>query len=173
MTAQAGEFLRIGTQEYHMENILWLPEDHSRIQVFKPEEGKDNIPEIHVIHDSNDPINRRKHILYGSTACWRGYIGTWELKNRQLYLVELLSRRYALLDDTPIFANWYTGRLIMILGEILKKSTFRNQSIYEYTLTIMIERGVQIDEAQLIDHRSGFHKSRNLSEHELRVGNFT
>ncbi len=40
-----------------------------------------------------DSISRPDNIFakygYNSTACWRGYIGFWELKNDSLYLVEL------------------------------------------------------------------------------------
>ena len=31
---------------------------------------------------------------YRTTACWRGYIGTWYLENNQLYLINLKGTKY-------------------------------------------------------------------------------
>jgi len=47
-----------------------------------------------------------------STACWRGYIATWEIKDGRLYLVELSDRHtYRLEGDEPLFAEWFSGAL--------------------------------------------------------------
>ena len=47
-----------------------------------------------------------------STACWRGYIATWEIKDGRLYLVELSDRyTYRLEGEEPIFAEWFSGDL--------------------------------------------------------------
>ena len=43
-----------------------------------------------------------------STACRRGYIGVWEIKDEKLYLANI-SGRYQLLADDPVLADWFTG----------------------------------------------------------------
>jgi len=47
-----------------------------------------------------------------STACWRGYVGTWEIKDNKLYLVDFRSPNYELARRPPIFADWITDKLM-------------------------------------------------------------
>ena len=54
-----------------------------------------------------------------STACWRGYVGTWEIKDDKLYLVKLSSSRYELVREPPIFANWITDKLMFTTGKTI------------------------------------------------------
>ncbi|UJF24065.1 DUF4433 domain-containing protein [Suttonella sp. R2A3] len=50
---------------------------------------------------------------YGvASFCWREYIGTWEIKNGGLYLVDL-GGNYTLKDGEPILAEWYTGEMVI------------------------------------------------------------
>lgn len=75
---------------------------------------------------------------YSSTANYRGYIGTWEVRDRQLYLVQLCwddgwrNGEIAIDDDTrtslfhavpcedfPIPARWFSGALRISLGRRL------------------------------------------------------
>lgn len=69
-----------------------------------------------------------------SSANWRGYVATWEIKNDKLYLIEatiLVSdptdeheyRRKTITNDlypglSEVFADWYTGALIVPDGEM-------------------------------------------------------
>ncbi|EGU0150146.1 hypothetical protein JFQ72_004392 [Vibrio parahaemolyticus] len=46
-----------------------------------------------------------------SSACWRGYVGTWEIKDRRLFL-NSLQGKYKL-KTGPIAADWFTGQLII------------------------------------------------------------
>ena len=52
-----------------------------------------------------------------STACWRGYVGTWEIKDYKLYLVDLSSPNYELVRTPPIFADWITDKLMFTTGK--------------------------------------------------------
>lgn len=45
-------------------------------------------------------------------ACWRGYVGTWEIKNDKLFLNKILGK-FKLRSSLPIFANWFSGTLII------------------------------------------------------------
>lgn len=64
-----------------------------------------------------------------STACWRGYVGTWEIKNNDLYLVSLREgypRTGAIPLEkvnpkwvSPVKATWFTGTIRIGRGEVL------------------------------------------------------
>ncbi|MBV7299359.1 hypothetical protein [Enterovibrio paralichthyis] len=45
-----------------------------------------------------------------SSLCWRGYVGTWEIANRRLYL-NSVDGKYIV--TTPVFADWYCGTLVI------------------------------------------------------------
>lgn len=64
-----------------------------------------------------------------STACWRGYVGNWQIKNSKLYLVGL-KEGYPSTDEislysvnpewvSPVFANWFTGSIRIGKGKVL------------------------------------------------------
>lgn len=64
-------------------------------------------------------------VIKASSACWRGYIGTWELQNNTLYLVRLqdgVEREDIPADQLikdakyPIKADWFTGELRIATG---------------------------------------------------------
>ena len=61
-----------------------------------------------------------------STACWRGYTATWELRNRQLFLVEMTC--YSKGDQQAgielffagrkeVFADWFSGEIRLPRGK--------------------------------------------------------
>lgn len=87
-----------------------------------------------------------------STACSRGYYGTWEIAGDRLYLVKLeLSLRND--DDAGleaifpgfsdrVFAHWYTGTLRVPQGKLLEYFHGGYGSRYERDLHIEVESGV-------------------------------
>ena len=64
-----------------------------------------------------------------STACWRGYVGTWKIEKDELYLVALQEghpRAGAIpLDkvnpqwESPVKATWFSGTLRIGRGKVL------------------------------------------------------
>ena len=72
----------------------------------------------------SDEHPKPKLLSMGSTACWRGYIATWEVRNESLFL-KSLSKEALLNDDEtpiplqsvfpdgngPILADWFSGVL--------------------------------------------------------------
>ena len=57
-----------------------------------------------------------------STNCYRNYIGTWEIDAGTLYLVKLegkyrLKKRYGLFPAKKIFADWYSGTIVIPDGD--------------------------------------------------------
>ena len=73
-----------------------------------------------------DVQDRMKLLQMNSTALWRGYLGTWEVKGGKLWLVDLpatirehsggelhhADRELTWLfpdDEGPVLADWFTG----------------------------------------------------------------
>ena len=80
-----------------------------------------------------------------SSNCWRGYLGSWEIKDGRLYLLKL-ERDYELDGDEPLFADWVTEELHIIVepvfegmraglhgGEKIKKVKIKKGSVQDET----------------------------------------
>jgi hypothetical protein len=86
------------------------------------------------------------------TALWRGYIGTWEIIDDQLYLKGLegvlvntrkLSTKTFFPDASEkVFAHWYSGQLRVPQGKLLEYVHMGYGSVYESDLLIDVEKGV-------------------------------
>lgn len=86
------------------------------------------------------------------TALWRGYVGTWEILDDRLYLVELAGTledgsAAALSTVFPglpqrVFAHWYSGMLRVPEGRQLKYVHAGYGSRFERDRLIEFERGV-------------------------------
>ncbi len=133
MTAQVHENLILNGEETSMAFCPPLPEDDPRIIALK-----------------DDEMDQGSIIF--STACWREYIGTWEIKDGKFYLVHL-EGRYKLSGDTPILADWFTGTLRIPQGEMLHYVHMGYGSVFERELHIKIENGVVTD-SKMIDNRN-------------------
>ena len=96
-----------------------------------------------------------------STACWRGYVGQWEILLDRLYLVGI-SATYA--DGTGVgldslfpgftdrvFAHWYTGVINIPKGKLIKYVHMGYLSQYEQDLFLAVENGIVV-ETQLRDN---------------------
>ncbi len=83
-----------------------------------------------------------------STACWRGYIGTWEIIGDKLYLIALRGK-YKMLSSVPIIANWYTGTITIPTGKEIDTKTY--SSAYEKEIHIKVDKGIVI-ETTLVDN---------------------
>jgi len=44
-----------------------------------------------------------------SSACWRKYLGTWEVKDRRFYLVSIEGMFNLKEGSSPVFARWFSG----------------------------------------------------------------
>jgi len=87
-----------------------------------------------------------------STACWRRYIGQWEIIDARLYLVGIQARWE---DGTPVrleqlfpgyaqrvFAHWFTGTIRCSQGERLKYVHMGFASVFERDLLLDFTDGV-------------------------------
>jgi uncharacterized protein (TIGR02996 family) len=98
----------------------------------------------------------------GSTGCWRGYLGTWEVRDDALHLVRLvppdlpdaLNRLSAMFRDTrgSVEATWFSGLIISdrvsLPAERPDRERFLQEVARHWTFTVLVYRGkVLLDES--------------------------
>ena len=148
MTAQVQEKLILEGQELGMAFCPPLPKDSSQIVAVKSRSVRK------AIEEGSLP----QYIM--STACWRGYIGIWEIRSGRLYLNDVVGR-YKKASPEALFANWFSGVLRVPKGKILRAVNIGFASVHERELHIKIDRGVVVAE-QEIDN-----SSKHLDRNEL------
>ncbi|MBP1688071.1 MAG: hypothetical protein H6Q33_4214 [Deltaproteobacteria bacterium] len=152
MTAQIHEKLILDGEETSMAFCPSLPEGHPR--VFEP--GPDE-----VVRDAAD-------VVLFSTACWRGYQGTWEIKDGRFYLIALRGR-FQLRPGSPVLADWFSGVLRVPRGEKLLHVHMGFGSIYEQELHVKIENG-KVVTTRVVDSRAKKHDVREIGWKNLPGG---
>lgn len=94
-----------------------------------------------------------------TTALWRGYVGRWEVREGRLFLIGLTDFEGDTLDESrifeverlPIHATWYTGRLRVMSGKLLRYVHQYWASEYQTERVIRIREGIAAGEF-VIDH---------------------
>tara|TARA_A200000113_G_C8766651_1_gene322933 strand:- start:383 stop:811 length:429 start_codon:yes stop_codon:yes gene_type:complete len=93
--------------------------------------------------------------IYKSTALVRGYIGTWEIKSKKLYLVSLVGfidnnekvdLNYLFPNKTEVFADWFSGDIRIPEGELLEKINLGYASVFEKDRILTFKEGILISE---------------------------
>lgn len=134
MTDQVKEKLMYEGVEFSMEQCPSFPENDPRIKQLNH-------------HEINDPEG-----FIFSTACWRRYISTWEIKDNKFYLVDIIGI-YKLIDDLPILADWFSGVIKVPGGDLLSLNVQMGFKLeYEKELHLKIDRG-KVVESKIIDYR--------------------
>lgn len=105
-----------------------------------------------------------KGLVY-STACWRGYIGTWEIRDDHFYLVNL-SGKLRLRGDEPLLADWFSGTIRVPRGEILEYVHMGFGSVFEEELHVKIEKG-KVVASRIVDNRGKKHDGMKLGWRNL------
>ncbi len=101
----------------------------------------------------SDYLKTKRDIKFAfdSTACMRGYCGTWEIIDDQLYLVELKGKikGYVPVGVSHVFpgrdyafASWFNGSIRIPHGRMLKYAHAGFFSIFEKDLFMEFENGV-------------------------------
>lgn len=103
-----------------------------------------------------------------STACWRSYQATWQLEDKQLYLLRVVPcaaenpepidlRRWFVPDaQGRVAATWVTGRLAVALGNVLCYEPLGYTTIYERDWLLTLRQG-QLTQQQIFDNQSCRH----------------
>ena len=112
-------------------------------------------------HISTEPLktyleNRKDAgFVYNSTALVRGYIATWEIKNKRLLLISLIGfienqkqvdLNFLFPNETEVFASWFSGDIRIPEGKFLKKINLGYASIFEKDHLITFENGILVNE---------------------------
>ncbi len=103
--------------------------------------------------------------MISSTACWRGYQGTWEIREGRFYLVSLTGR-FRLNSNEPVFADWFCGVLRIPRGELIEYVHMGFGSVYAEELHVKIDGGMVID-SRPVDNRSKSYDKYKLSLQNL------
>lgn len=151
MTAQIHELLTIDGRKTSMAYCPPIPFDHPRI----------------LERDPSEPPGEGDGIIY-STACWRGYQGSWKIENGKMYLTAIRGR-FKFLGDDPIFADWFSGMLRIPRGELLHYVHMGFGSVYEEEEHIRIMQG-NVVETRVIDNRGKPFDRRELGLQNLPGG---
>ncbi|TBR59813.1 hypothetical protein BLD44_028180 [Mastigocladus laminosus UU774] len=123
-------------------------------------------PRVMKLNDQNINIDNDSPLTF-STTCWRFQIGTWEIKNGQLYLVDVFGF-YKMLGKAPIPANWFTGVIKIPQGKLLRYVHMGFGSVYEQEIHVTIKNG-KVIQSRAIDNLqpscSSFDDCENLYDH--------
>ena len=94
----------------------------------------------------------RPSFSWPSTACFRGYIGTWSIIDDRLYLVDFEGWRpdrskMTLTDLFPqhsgkVLADWFSGKVELPTGKLLHYIHLGYASIYEKDIILKFRNGV-------------------------------
>ncbi len=139
MTAQMPEVLILDGEEVSITCCPRVPKKHPRI----------------VEIDITNPDERRGPGILYSTACWRRYQGTWEIKDGLFFLVGLRGR-FRLLGEEPLLADWFSGTLRIPRGKRLLYVHMGFGSVYEQEIHIKIRKG-KVGKSRTIDNRGKEH----------------
>ena len=104
-------------------------------------------------------------LSWTSTGCYRGYFATWELVKDSLFLVsiqkgcQLQDPEYydlqAEFGKTRVFAQWYTGTLLVPQGNLIHYVHSGYESFYESELEFTVARG-QVTGQQVYDNSRSY-----------------
>jgi hypothetical protein len=76
-----------------------------------------------------------------STACYRGYIGFWEIRDGLLFLTKIIGG-FEIKGSQPVQATWFSGRLVIPQGKIIEGDPcFGWDVVRERDLVIKIRKG--------------------------------
>tara|TARA_B100000768_G_scaffold95334_1_gene89071 strand:+ start:571 stop:990 length:420 start_codon:yes stop_codon:yes gene_type:complete len=93
--------------------------------------------------------------IFKSTALVRGYIGTWKIKNKKLYLVALIGFiennekvdfKYLFPNKTEVFADWFSGDIRIPEGDLLQKINIGYASVFARDRLLNFNKGILISE---------------------------
>ena len=98
-------------------------------------------------------FNPKPDFIPPHTACWRGYVASWKVEGRKLYLTGIETKNENLKTEkvfpdmkAPIFAEWYTGELRIPKGEMLQYVHMFYQSKFESDLFVLVDNGIILKE---------------------------
>ncbi len=95
------------------------------------------------------------NFIFKSTALVRGYIGTWKIKNKKLYLISLIGfiennekvdLNYLFPNKKEVFADWFSGQIRIPEGNLLKEINLGYASVFERDRALNFNKGIWISD---------------------------
>lgn len=94
-----------------------------------------------------------------STALWRGYQAIWKIENNELLLIDVYlcaDKERSILHElfeveSPVKARWYTGKLFIQHGDMIKYSHSGFERYFEEETIIQIEQGISISQEHFVN----------------------
>jgi hypothetical protein len=133
MTAQVHERLILDGEWTSMASDPPLPLEHPRVVA------------------GSEEHRRRASSIVSSTACWRQYIATWEIKDGRFYLISI-EGKFELKGTEPLLADWFTGEVRVPMGEVIKYVHMGFASVFAEELFIAIANG-EVVSRRHVDNR--------------------
>ena len=97
-------------------------------------------------------------LKFPSTACWRGYYGTWEIRDRKLFLTNIeayldynniVGVEYFFSLKKFVLANWFTGTLNIKTRKIPYPFSVMESMKFLRELHVDIETGIIVGETAI------------------------
>ena len=120
MTIQASELLLYEGEKHYLMNVPSIPD--SIVQLISQDYYEE------------------------STACYRGYVATWEIKDDKLYLTDLSSSNYEFIHSPPFLADWFNGQIKFGTGNKKLSSSWVSVYDYKFEIHLTIENGLVIED---------------------------
>jgi hypothetical protein len=106
------------------------------------------------LEDYFNLVGNRPKFAEMNTACWRGYVGKWEVRDDRLYLIGveayLTDGKEASLENIfpgfpeRVFAHWYSGTVRIPEGKLLDYHHMGYESVYERDVFLEFQKGVLV-----------------------------
>jgi hypothetical protein len=114
------------------------------------------------VYMASEPLNlyleslkEKPKLTFPSTACWRGYYGTWEIKDDKLYLIDFkgfttnnpkreyqeVGMGFVFPNQMRVFAQWFSGEIRIPKGDMLKYVHGGYGSTFEEDLFLEFKNG--------------------------------
>lgn len=99
-----------------------------------------------------------------NTANYRGYFGSWKLKDNKLFLIDLhanvagtkgVELDYFFPGQTEVFARWFSGEVELQSGEMLEYVHQGFDSVFDKEIHLTFKKGKLIDERE-VDNREKY-----------------
>jgi hypothetical protein len=128
---------------------------------------------------------RPESLSQTSWACWRGYIGTWEIIDNKLCLLRIERHEIWPKDDSfaeqaieiplqpllgtdgPVSADWFSGVLRVARGQVLTQVNTGYASVYEEDLFLIVDHGAIISRRTIENDAASITSESDLAWREF------
>ena len=133
----------------------------------------------------NDQQPKPVTLTQTSLACWRGYVGTWEIIKDKLHLLRLERHEIKPKDDSfveqtvtlplqtffgqdgPIPADWFSGVLRVARGDVIMQVNAGYASVYEEDVFFVVDHGKIISRRAVKNDAASITSESDLAWREL------